>query len=612
MNNDKQNNENKSSKKVLIGIIILLVIAVIAGIVAYIMINNKEDDDKTLAYTDLIKEMSYGNIEKVEMTVGSTTVKVKLKGEEEEKTAIVPNTESFVTLVQDKVAEGNEIEVIQKPRGFLSEMASVIVSLLPTIIMLALFIMIFKMQGLGEKGKVYEDTERKTKIRFDDVAGLEEEKEELIEIVDFLKKPEKFTKMGAKIPKGVLLFGKPGTGKTLIAKAIAGEANVPFISMSGSEFIEMFAGLGASRVRKLFDKARKLSPCIVFIDEIDAIGSRRTSNSGAETENNQTLNQLLVEMDGFSSEETIIVLAATNRPEMLDNALLRPGRFDRQITIPTPDLKGRLEILKIHAKDKKLSDEINLESIAEDTAGFTGAELANILNEAAIIATINKHEEIEETDIEEAVKKVTVGLEKKTRKYSDKDKKLTAYHEAGHAIVSKYLPTQTDVKEISIIPRGVAGGYTMYKSDDDKYYISKTEMEEKLIALLGGRAAEKLVLNDISTGASNDIEVATKIARDMVTKYGMSDNLGPIDFQGKEPYEIQMFGENIGDKIGQEVKLLIDTAYNKAINLLKEHRDKLDLIAETLLKQEKINESQFKELFKRSIIPGWSGQRFRV
>ena len=612
MNNDKQNNENKSSKKVLIGIIILLVIAVIAGIVAYIMINNKEDDDKTLAYTDLIKEMSYGNIEKVEMTVGSTTVKVKLKGEEEEKTAIVPNTESFVTLVQDKVAEGNEIEVIQKPRGFLSEMASVIVSLLPTIIMLALFIMIFKMQGLGEKGKVYEDTERKTKIRFDDVAGLEEEKEELIEIVDFLKKPEKFTKMGAKIPKGVLLFGKPGTGKTLIAKAIAGEANVPFISMSGSEFIEMFAGLGASRVRKLFDKARKLSPCIVFIDEIDAIGSRRTSNSGAETENNQTLNQLLVEMDGFSSEETIIVLAATNRPEMLDNALLRPGRFDRQITIPTPDLKGRLEILKIHAKDKKLSDEINLESIAEDTAGFTGAELANILNEAAIIATINKHEEIEETDIEEAVKKVTVGLEKKTRKYSDKDKKLTAYHEAGHAIVSKYLPTQTDVKEISIIPRGVAGGYTMYKSDDDKYYVSKTEMEEKLIALLGGRAAEKLVLNDISTGASNDIEVATKIARDMVTKYGMSDNLGPIDFQGKEPYEIQMFGENIGDKIGQEVKLLIDTAYNKAINLLKEHRDKLDLIAETLLKQEKINESQFKELFKRSIIPGWSGQRFRV
>ena len=597
MNKDKQNNEKKPNNKLLIGLIVLLVIAIIAGVLAYYLTNKEDKDKNTLAYTDLIKEISYGNIEKVEMTSGSATVKVKTKNDEEEKTTLVPNIESFISLIQTKVGEGNEIEVIQKPKGFVSQMSSVIISLLPTAIMLALFIMIFKMQGLGEKGKVYEETERKTKVKFDDVAGLEEEKEELIEIVDFLKKPEKFTKMGAKIPKGVLLYGKPGTGKTLIAKAIAGEANVPFISMSGSEFIEMFAGLGASRVRKLFEKARKLSPCIVFIDEIDAIGSRRTSNSGAETENNQTLNQLLVEMDGFSSEETIIVLAATNRPEMLDNALLRPGRFDRQITIPTPDLKGRLDILKIHAKDKKLADEINLESIAEDTAGFTGAELANILNESAIIATINKHDEIEEIDIEEAVKKVTVGLEKKTRKYSEKDKKLTAYHEAGHAIVSKYLPTQTDVKEISIIPRGVAGGYTMYKSDDDKYYVSKTEMEEKLIALLGGRAAEKLVLDDISTGASNDIEVATKIARDMVTKYGMSDNLGPIDFQGKEPYEIQMFGENIGDKIGQEVKLLIDTAYNSAISLLKEHRDKLDLIAETLLKQEKINEEQFKELF---------------
>ena len=282
---------------------------------------------------------------------------------------------------------------------------------------------------------------------------------------------------------------------------------------------------------------------------------------------------------------------------MLDQALLRPGRFDRQITIPAPDLKGRLEILKIHAQKKMLSDEVNLESIAEDTAGFTGAELANILNEAAIIATINKHDEIENSDIEEAVKKVTVGLEKKTRKYSDKDKKLTAYHEAGHAVVSRYLPTQTDVKEISIVPRGVAGGYTMYKSDDDKYYISKTEMQEKLIALLGGRAAEKLVLDDISTGASNDIEVATKIARDMVTKYGMSDTLGPIDFQGKEPYEIQMFGENIGDKIGQEVKTLIDTAYNDALSLLNEHRDKLDLIANALLEKEKINEEDFKRFF---------------
>ncbi len=601
MNKDKnKNNEKEKSKKLLlllVGLIILLVI-VIAGIIIYNQ-NNQEEDEDTLAYTDLIKEISYGNVEKVELTTGSRTAKITIRNEEEEKTAIIPDTEAFITLIQTKVAEGNEIELIQKPQSFLAQLPTTLFSILPTLIMVALFIMIFKMQGMGEKGKVYDETERKTKVRFDDVAGLEEEKGELIEIVDFLKRPEKYTKMGARVPKGILLYGKPGTGKTLIAKAIAGEADVPFISMSGSEFIEMFAGLGASRVRKLFERARKLAPCIVFIDEIDAIGSRRTSNNGAESENNQTLNQLLVEMDGFGSEETIIVLAATNRPEMLDKALLRPGRFDRQITIPTPDLKGRLEILKIHSKDKKLADDVNLESIAEDTAGFTGAELENILNEAAIVATKSKHEEIENDDIEEAVKKVTVGLEKKDRVISDKDKRLTAYHEAGHAVVSRYLPTQTNVKEVSIIPRGVAGGYTMYKSNEDKYYISKTEMQEKLIALLGGRAAERLVLDDISTGASNDIEVATQIARDMVTKYGMSDKLGPIDFQGKEPYEMQMFGENIGDKIGEEVKTLIDTAYNDAITLLKEHRDKLDKIAETLLQKEKINEQEFNQIFEQ-------------
>ena len=599
-NKDKDKNQKEQNRKLLLSLVGLMVLIaiLIVGIVIYNTKSVKEEEN-TLAYTDLIKEISYGNIEKVELTTGSKNAKVKLRNEEEEKTALIPDTEAFITLIQEKVAEGNEIELIQKPQSFIAQLPSTLFSILPTLIMVALFIMIFKMQGLGEKGKVYDETERKTKVRFDDVAGLEEEKEELIEIVDFLKRPEKYTRMGARVPKGVLLYGKPGTGKTLIAKAIAGEADVPFISMSGSEFIEMFAGLGASRVRKLFEKARKLAPCIVFIDEIDAIGSRRSSNSGAETENNQTLNQLLVEMDGFGSEETIIVLAATNRPEMLDKALLRPGRFDRQITIPTPDLKGRLEILKIHSKDKKLSDDVNLESIAEDTAGFTGAELENILNEAAIVATKAKHEEIENDDIEEAVKKVTVGLEKRERVISDKDKRLTAYHEAGHAVVSRYLPTQTNVKEVSIIPRGVAGGYTMYKSNEDKYYISKTEMQEKLIALLGGRAAERLVLDDISTGASNDIEVATQIARDMVTKYGMSDTLGPIDFQGKEPYEMQMFGENIGDKIGEEVKTLIDTAYNDAIILLKEHRDKLDKIAETLLQKEKINEQEFNQIFEQ-------------
>lgn len=596
---NKKDKDKQKEQKILISILIavLVLIMFVAGAILYTK-NKDKNEENVLAYTDLIKEISYNNIEKIEMTTGSTTIKVKMKNVEEEKTTIVPNTESFMELIQAKVAEGNEIELIQNPRGILVQIPSILFSLLPTILMAALFVMIIKMQGLGEKGKVYDDTARKTKVKFEDVAGLNEEKKEMIEIVDFLKKPERFTKMGAKIPKGVLLYGKPGTGKTLIAKAIAGEADVPFISMSGSEFIEMFAGLGASRVRKLFERARKLAPCIVFIDEIDAIGSRRSSNSGAETENNQTLNQLLVEMDGFSSEETIIVLAATNRPEMLDKALLRPGRFDRQITIPTPDLKGRLDILRIHSKDKKISDSVNLASIAEDTAGFTGAELANILNEAAIVATTRNHEDIENEDIEEALKKVTVGLEKKERVISEKDKKLTAYHEAGHAVVSRYLPTQSNVKEVSIIPRGVAGGYTMYKSDEDKYYISKTEMQEKLIALLGGRAAEKLVLDDISTGASNDIEVATKIARDMVTKYGMSDTLGPIDFQGKEPYEIQMFGENIGDKIGLEVKKLIDIAYNDAQTLLQEHRDKLDKIALALLEKEKINEEEFKVFFE--------------
>ena len=444
---------------------------------------------------------------------------------------------------------------------------------------------------------MYDAESEQTNITFKDVAGLDEEKNELIEIVNFLKEPKKFHEMGAKIPRGILLYGKPGTGKTLIAKAIAGEAKVPFISMSGSEFIEMFAGLGASRVRKLFEKAKKVSPCIVFIDEIDAIGARRTGGSGAESENNQTLNQLLVEMDGFNTDETVIVLAATNRPEMLDKALLRPGRFDRQITIAVPDARGREEILKIHSENKPLGEDINLKDIAANTAGFTGAELANVLNEAAIIATTRHHEKIVMDDLEEAVKKVTVGLQKNSRVISDKDKKLTAYHEAGHAIVSKYLETQQDIKEISIIPRGLAGGYTMYKTNEDKYYISRTEMEEKLIALLGGRAAEKIALNDISTGASNDIEVATEIAKDMVKKYGMSDRVGPINLEAKEQYELQVFGNNIEDIIGVEVKNLIDTAYVKAQELILAHMDKLHAVAQRLLEKETISSEEFNQIF---------------
>ena len=597
MSNDNKPKQNKKTSIYFIIAGIILIIAIVTGI--FWMNSKKDKEEKTISYTDLIKQIDDGVIEKVEMTVGSTSIKVKIKDVEEEKEAIVPNTQAFIELIQDQKLKGNEIELIQKQQNMFYTTFQYLFSLLPTILLIILFVAVFKMQGLGDKGKIYDAETTKSKIKFDDVAGLDEEKSEMIEIVDFLKEPKKFYEMGAKIPRGVLLCGQPGTGKTLIAKAIAGEAKVPFISMSGSEFIEMFAGLGASRVRKLFEKAKKIAPCIVFIDEIDAIGSRRSSGSGAETENNQTLNQLLVEMDGFDTEETIIVLAATNRPEMLDKALLRPGRFDRQITIALPDMKGREEILKIHAKDKKFAENVSMKDIAGDTAGFTGAELANILNEAAIIATIKRHKVITQNDIEDAVKKVTVGLEKQSRVISEKDKRLTAFHEAGHAIVSSQLETQKDIKEVSIIPRGVAGGYTMYKTNEDKYYISKREMEEKLIALLGGRAAEKLVLNDISTGASNDIEVATQIAKDMIIKYGMSENLGPISINTeKDPYELQLLGEKFGDAIGAEVKIMLDTAYAKAQEILNNNMDKLHAVAEVLIQKEIISAEEFEEIIK--------------
>ena len=451
----------------------------------------------------------------------------------------------------------------------------------------------------NKKKKSLKDLISNNDVKFDDVAGLDEEKNEMIEIIDFLKNPDKYKEMGAKVPHGVLFSGKPGTGKTLIAKAIAGEAKVPFISMSGSEFVELFAGLGASRVRKLFERAKKIAPCIIFIDEIDAIGARRANAIGADSENNQTLNQLLVEMDGFESEQSVIVIAATNRPEMLDDALLRPGRFDRTIVINLPDVKEREDILRIHAKNKKFAEDIDLKNIAENTAGFSGAELANILNEAAIIATSRKQKEISNQDVEDALAKVTVGLEKKNRRISDKDKRLTAYHEAGHAVVSKYLPTQDVVKEVSIIPRGMAGGYTMYRNNEDKYYISETEMKEKLISLMGGRAAEKIALNEISTGASNDLEVAMEIARNMVTTYGMNDKIGPMSLNLKnEAYEkLQLLGTDMQNTIGLEIRKILDQAYQDAQSILRMHRDKLDAVAEVLMKKEKINEEEFNEIF---------------
>ena len=600
--NQKKPNDNKWKKILFATIPIILALLIIFTLI--IIQNNQENDELEVAYTQLIQDIDEGKIESIEMTVGSTSLKLKYKDEEEEKHAIIPSTQAFVELIQEKAQDdnpNNNIELVQKPRNALLSFSEGFVSILPTLILVILVILIFQMQGLGDKGKVYDPDVSQDKITFKDVAGLDEEKSEMMQIVEFLKNPEKYSKMGAKTPRGVLLCGKPGTGKTLIAKAIAGEANVPFISMSGSEFIEMFAGLGASRVRKLFERAKKISPCIIFIDEIDAIGSRRASNSGADSENNQTLNQLLVEMDGFDSDQSIIVIAATNRPEMLDEALLRPGRFDRTINIALPDIRGREEILKIHSKNKKIAGDVDFKSIAGDTAGFTGAELENILNEAAIIATNKNHEAINNNDIEDAVKKVTVGLEKHNRVVSEKDKKLTAYHEAGHAVVSRYLETQKDIKEVSIIPRGVAGGYTMYKTNEDKFYVSKTEMEEKLISLLGGRAAEKVALDDISTGASNDIEVAMKIVRDMVTVYGMSDKIGPMSINvEKDPYQIQLLGNNLEDEIGKEVKNILEDAYEKAQRLLVLHRDKLDAVASVLLEKEVINEKEFEEIFENA------------
>ena len=602
---DKNKNKPNDSKwKKILLTILPIILAILIVFTLLIIQNKQENNELEVAYTQLIQDIDEGKIESIEMTVGSTSVKLKYKDQEEKKHAIVPSTQAFVELIQEKAQDDNEnnnVELVQKPRNVLLAFSEGFVSILPTLILVILVILIFQMQGLGDKGKIYDPDVSQDKITFKDVAGLDEEKSEMLEIVEFLKNPEKYSKMGAKTPRGVLLCGKPGTGKTLIAKAIAGEANVPFISMSGSEFVEMFAGLGASRVRKLFERAKKISPCIIFIDEIDAIGSRRASNNGADSENNQTLNQLLVEMDGFDSDQSIIVIAATNRPEMLDEALLRPGRFDRTITIALPDIKGREEILKIHSKNKKISEDVDFKSIAGDTAGFTGAELENILNEAAIIATNKKHDAINNNDIEDAVKKVTVGLEKHNRVVSEKDKKLTAYHEAGHAVVSRYLETQKDIKEVSIIPRGVAGGYTMYKTNEDKFYVSKTEMEEKLISLLGGRAAEKVALDDISTGASNDIEVAMKIARDMVTVYGMSDRIGPMSINlEKDPYQMQLLGNNLEDEIGKEVKNILEDAYEKAQRLLVMHRDKLDAVAGVLLEKEVINEEEFEEIFKNA------------
>ena len=464
--------------------------------------------------------------------------------------------------------------------------------------------------GFGRvKTKTVEDKNKKT---FSDVAGCDEEKAELEEIVEFLKDPGKFTELGARIPKGVLLVGPPGTGKTLLAKAVAGEANAPFLSISGSDFVEMYVGVGASRVRDLFSQAIKKAPAIVFIDEIDAVGRHRGAGTGGgNDEREQTLNQLLVEMDGFDSNSGVIVMAATNRPDVLDPALLRPGRFDRQITVNRPDAQGREDILKVHAKNKPLAPDVNFKDLAQMTIGFTGADLENLLNEAALLAARKHKKALTNEEIQDAVTRVEMGTEKKSHKYSEKAKKLTAYHEAGHAVASYYLENHDPVKEISIIPRGMgAGGYTMYQPQEENY-TSKNEMLDLLVSMLGGRVAEALTLDDVSTGASSDLQRATQICRDMVAKYGMSDEIGPVVFSdennevflGKDFGHVNNYSEVTSARIDEEIEKMMRAAYAKTQNILKEHYDKLILVGDTLLAKEKIDGAQFEALMTNGKLP---------
>ena len=592
-----------------------LAVWLIIGVILVVAISTiLENSNTKLSYSDLIAKIDAGQVEKIELDAGGASATVKLKNDNIEKKVNVPSVDNLMENLQDNMKSAS-ITVTEKSE---SAWGIFLAYLTPIGIIVIFFIFWFvlmsgansqngnKTMTFGKsKARVLNPTD-KNRVTFDDVAGVDEEKEELEEIVEFLKNPTKFTEMGAHIPKGVLLVGQPGTGKTLLAKAVAGEAGVPFFIISGSDFVEMFVGVGASRVRDLFDQAKKNAPCIVFIDEIDAVGRQRGAGlGGGHDEREQTLNQLLVEMDGFAANEGVIVLAATNRPDVLDKALLRPGRFDRQIVVGLPDVRAREQILEVHARKKKLADDIDLKIVAKNTAGFSGADLENVLNEAALLAARRNLKEIHEKEIEDAMVKVTMGPEKTTRVRSEKEKKLVAYHEAGHAVVSKFLPTQDAVHEISIVPRGMAGGYTMYQPTEDKSFMSKTEMIEQIISLLGGRASEELILDDISTGASNDIERATKIANSMVTKYGMSQRVGTITlgsdqnevFLGRDFAQEKTYSEETAGIIDEEMKRILDTCYNSAKEILKTHEDKLHAVAKVLLEKEKITGEEFEAIF---------------
>ena len=590
-------------------IIIIASVGILSG-----LLNNS---DRTMNYSELIQKINQGEISEIEISSDKETVYATEKNAEVNKVkeVIIPSLDTFMEEISESITAG-QITVTQDEESVFVAMLSVFSPFVILMIFLVFwFILMNPNQGGNKtsmtfgksKARVINSTD-KNKVLFKDVAGVDEEKEELQEIVEFLKSPKKFTDMGARIPKGVLLVGQPGTGKTLLAKAVAGEAGVPFFIISGSDFVEMFVGVGASRVRDLFDQAKKNAPCIVFIDEIDAVGRQRGAGlGGGHDEREQTLNQLLVEMDGFSPNEGVIVLAATNRPDVLDKALLRAGRFDRQIVVGAPDVKAREEILEVHARKKRMAPDVDLSIVAKNTAGFAGADLENVLNEAALLAARRDKMEIGMQEIEEAMVKVTMGPEKKSKVINEKEKKLVAFHEAGHAVVSRFLPTQDNVHQISIVPRGMAGGYTMYRPTEDKSFMSKSEMEENIVSLLGGRVAEQLVLGDISTGASNDIERATKIARSMVTKYGMSDVVGTIMFGsgqeevflGRDFTQHKDVSEQTAAVIDAEVKNIIDTAYKRAETILQENIGKLHDVAGVLLEREKIDGDEFEEIMSR-------------
>lgn len=630
-------NNNKKARNLLLylGIPILLIV-----IAAIFLSSRQSEPPKT---STLVQYFTDNKVDSYSINYGSGVIEIKLKkGEKAIYEAVDADKKSIANATSKRedqeIVKGQLADIIR----FLDDIRetengkkatynlirasdnSLLIDLIPTIIVVVIFIgaWIFFMRRMGGgglggremsfgKAKIKNTNDEKRKTTFDDVAGADEEKEELQEVVEFLKNPEKFNKLGARIPKGVLLVGPPGTGKTLLARAVAGEAGVPFFSISGSDFVEMFVGVGASRVRDLFDQAKKNSPCIIFIDEIDAVGRQRGAGlGGGNDEREQTLNQLLVEMDGFGVNEGVILIAATNRPDVLDPALMRPGRFDRQVVVSYPDINGREAILKVHARKKPLAPDVKLKTIAKTTAGFTGADLENLLNEAALLAARADKKAITMKEIEEATIKVVVGAEKKSKVMSDKEKKLTAYHEAGHAILFDKLETQDPVHEISIIPRGMAGGYTMPLPTEDKSYNSRNEMIESIVVDLGGRVAEAIILDDISTGASNDIEKATKTARAMVTKYGMTKELGCINygsedgsvFLGRDYGRTQDYSEATAAKIDALVLEIVNDAYARAEAILRENIDKLHEIAAYLMKHEKMGAEDFEKVMNGTYI----------